>query len=36
MRAAIRLHFPAAMARRRPIPRNDRIVHSETMTFWLP
>lgn len=32
MRAAIRLHIRALTARRQPIPRNDRLVHSETMT----
>lgn len=36
MRAAIRLHIRALTARRRPIPRNDRLVHSEAMTFRMP
>lgn len=31
-RRAIRLHIRALTARRQPIPRNDRLVHSETMT----
>ncbi len=31
-RRAIRLHIRALTARGQPIPRNDRLVHSETMT----
>lgn len=36
MRAAMRLHIRALTARRRPIPRNDRLVHAEAMTFRMP
>jgi hypothetical protein len=33
MHAAIRLRIRALTARRQPIPKNDRLVHSEAMTF---
>ena len=36
MRAALRLHIRALMARQQPIPRDNRLVHSEAMTIRMP